>query len=36
MGLLVRAEFTLAKTRDGLRYRLGLPNAYDIYSPYWP
>lgn len=35
-NLLVPAEFTLAKTQDRLRYRLGLPNAYDIYSPYWP
>lgn len=34
--LYVPPEFTLAKLDDKVRYRLRLPNAYDLVQPYWP
>lgn len=35
-NLYVPPEFTLAKLDDKVRYRLRLPNAYDVVQPYWP
>lgn len=35
-NLYVPPEFTVSKANDRLRYRLGLPNVYDVVEPYWP
>jgi uncharacterized protein with NAD-binding domain and iron-sulfur cluster len=35
-NLYVPPEFTVSKANDRLRYRLGLPNFYDVVEPYWP
>ncbi|MBB6549447.1 hypothetical protein [Nonomuraea rubra] len=34
--LYVPREFKLLHDTDDARYLLGLPNKFDLFSPYWP